>query len=80
VIFFDKGNPKKDTIPEYKPVSVSDERPIFRDRIPREDFGTAFSKNDITNQFVDQIRRLFDSMGKFGIDYYKETKEKKEIE
>ena len=59
---------------------MTDERPVFRDRIPKEDFASALGKNDITNQFIEQIRRLFDAMGKYGIEYYRETKEKKEIE
>ena len=38
------------------------------------------SNQETVAKFTEQIRRLFDSMGKYGIDFYKETKEKKEIE
>lgn len=80
MIYFDNGNPKKDKIPEYKLSGPNDEFPIWRDHIILDDFKTALKKTDITAKFTEQLKKLFDAMGKYGIDFYNDAKEKKEIE
>lgn len=79
VLYFDNGNPKKDKIEEYKLKGPTDETPIFRDLILKEDFYTAYEMTPVMNKFTAQIKRLIDELSKYGIEFYKETKEKKEI-
>ena len=72
------NNKKKDKIEEYKLSGPNDEFPIWRDFIKKADFEVALVPANMT-KFVDEMKRLFDAMAKYGIDFYTEAKEKKEI-